>query len=156
MNQNLAILIGEIKNRAKIYAHLYRELSKKVGEETATEILKAAIYTRGREKGAQLRERIREPNLHELAVAFVEGKGDMDAFGHEVVREKNDHVLLRLNRCPLIDAWKEAGLSREERKKMCDIAYQIDFGKFEEAGFKLSFDCRLSEDGESCDLKVEV
>jgi hypothetical protein len=156
MNQNLSVLVGEIKNRAKIYVHLFRELSKEVGEEKATQIMKKAIYTRGKEKGVPLLERIKEPNLHELAVALVEGKGEMDAFGHEVVREKPDHVLLRLNRCPLVDAWKEAGLSPKERKKMCDIAYQVDFGKFEEAGFKLSFDCRIAEDGECCDMRIKV
>jgi hypothetical protein len=156
MNQNLSVLIGEIKNRAKIYLLLYRELSTEVGEEKANEIMKRAIYTRGKEKGLQLTERIKEPSLRELAIAFVEGKGDMDAFGHEVVREKSDHVILRLNRCPLVDTWKDEGLSPVEIKKMCDIAYQVDFGKFEQAGFKLSFDCRIAEDAESCDLRVEI
>ena len=156
MNHNLSVLIGEIRNRAKIYAHIYRELSKEVGEDKAAEIMKRSIHTRGKEKGVQLLERIKKPDLHELAVAFVEGKGEMDAFGHEVVREKSDHVLLRLNRCPLVDAWKDAGLSQQEIARMCDIAYQVDFGKFEEAGFKLSFDCRIAEDGESCDLRVEL
>lgn len=156
MNPYLSVVVGEIKNRARIYAHIYKELSKEVGADKATEILKKAIYARGEEKGEQLAARIKKPDLHELAVAFVEGKGEMDAFGHEVVRENPDHIVLRLNRCPLVDAWKEAGIPPEERKKMCDIAYQVDFGKFETAGYKLSFDCRIAEDQESCDLRVEI
>jgi predicted ArsR family transcriptional regulator len=156
MNPYLSVLVGEIKNRASIYVHIYQELSKEVGSEKATEILKKAVYARGKEKGALLADRIKKPDLHELAVAFVEGKGEMDAFGHEVVSENHGQVILRLNRCPLVAAWKEAGLSTEERKKMCDIAHQVDFGNFETAGYTLSFNCRISEDHESCDMRLEI
>jgi hypothetical protein len=156
MNPYLSVLVGEIQNRARIYVHIYKELSKEVGGEKATEILKRAIYARGREKGAQLANRIKIPNLRELALAFVEGKGEMDAFGHEVVQENPDYIILRLNRCPLVDAWKEAGLSFEERKKMCDIANQVDFGKFESAGYTLTFSCLKAGDSESCDMKIAI
>ena len=156
MNPYLSVLVGEIKNRARIYAHIYRELSKEVGEDKATMILKKAIYARGEEKGEQLSDRIKTPDLHELAVASVEGKGEMDAFGHEVVSENPDYLLLRLNRCPLVDAWKEAGIPPEGRKKMCDLAYQVDFGKFEAAGYRLTFDCRIADEQGSCDLRIEI
>lgn len=156
MNPYLSVAVGEIKNRARIYAHLYRELSREVGEDKATMILKKAIYARGEEKGKQLAESIKKPNLHELAVASVQGKGEMDAFGHEVVSEHPDYILLRLNRCPLVEAWKEAGIPPEGRKKMCDIAYQVDFGKFEAAGYRLTFDCRIADEQGSCDLRIEI
>jgi hypothetical protein len=64
--------------------------------------------------------------------------------------------VLRLNRCPLSEAWNEAGLSPEEQKLLCDIAYQIDFGKFETAGYKLEFQCRIADKGGSCDMKVTL
>jgi hypothetical protein len=156
MNPNQVILINELKNRAKIYACIYRELSAEVGKEKAMEILKRALYARGKEKGIQLAGRIGKPDLHQLAAVFMEGKGDMDAFGHEVVREGSDGLLLRLNQCPLVEAWKEAGLSSDEQRKMCDIAYQVDFGKFEAAGYKLDFACRVADGSESCDLKVTL
>ena len=156
MNQNLAVLINELKNRAKIYIHIYRELLKEVGREKAVEILKRALYARGREKGMQLAARIRKPDLHELAIAFMEGNAEMDAFGHEIVQENLDYILLRLNRCPLVEAWNEAGLTPDEQKDMCDIAYQVDFGKFETAGYKLGFNCRIADNCKSCDLKVTL
>jgi hypothetical protein len=156
MNQNLDALTNEIKNRAKIYIHIYRELSKEVGREKAVGILKRALYARGREKGLQLAARIAAPDLHKLAIAFMEGNADMDAFGHEIVQEHSDYVLLRLNRCPLVEAWKEAGLTPDEQKDMCDIAYQVDFGKFETAGYKLGFNCRIADSCKSCDLKVTL
>ena len=156
MNQNLAVLVNELKNRARIYINIYRELSMEVGTEKAVAILKRALYARGREKGLQLADRIAEPNLHELAVAFMEGDADMDAFGHEVVEERSDSIVLRLNRCPLVEAWKEAGLSLKEQKALCDIAYQVDFGKFETAGYKLAFSCRVADACKSCDMKVTL
>jgi len=156
MNPYLSVLVGEIKNRARIYAHIYRELAKEVGEDKAAMILKKAVYARGEEKGEQLSGRIKNPNLHELAVASLEGKGQMDAFGHEVVSENPEYILLRLNRCPLVEAWKEAGIPPEGRKKMCDIAYQVDFGKFEAAGYRLKFDCRIADEQGSCDLRLEI
>jgi hypothetical protein len=156
MNQNLSILINELKNRARIYICIYRELAKAVGPEKAASILKRALYARGKEKGIQLANKIGEPNLRELAAAFMDGKADMDAFGHEIVEEHADYVVLRLNRCPLVEAWKEAALTPEEQKILCDIAYQVDFGKFETAGYQLEFACRIADACKSCDMKVTI
>jgi len=149
-------LINELKNRARIYIHIYRELSKELGPEKATGTLKSALYARGREKGLQLAGRIGKPDLRALALAFVENKENMDAFGHEIVLENPAYVVLRLNQCPLVEAWKEASLSSEERKTMCDIAYQVDFGKFEAAGYRLSFTRRIADGCGSCDLRVTL
>ncbi len=156
MSNPLDILRDEIKNRAQIYAHIYRELSKEAGRKKAAEILKRALYARGQEKGKQLAVKLGKPNLKKLAAAFIEGKADMDAFGHEIVEEHSDSVVLRLNKCPLVDAWKETNLSPEEEKHLCDIACQVDFGKFEAAGYKLSFDCRVADGCQSCDLRVTI
>jgi hypothetical protein len=156
MSDHLTILRDEIKNRAKIYVNIYHELSKEVGQEKAAGILKRALYARGQEKGRQLAIKLGEPDLHRLAASFIDGKVEMDAFGHEIVEERSDFIVLRLNMCPLVDIWKEAGISAEEQKIMCDIAYQVDFGKFETAGYKLSFDCRIADGCKSCDLRVKI
>ena len=156
MDQNLSILVNELKNRARIYVCIYRELTKEVGPKKAEFILKRALYERGKEKGLLLAGKIGKPDLHELGAAFMDGNADMDAFGHEIVGEYADHIVLRLNRCPLVEAWKEAGLTPEEQKIMCDIAYQVDFGKFETAGYKLAFNCRIADACKSCDMKVTI
>jgi hypothetical protein len=156
MNQHLNIIINELKNRARIYILIYRELAREVGNEKAVSILKAALYARGREKGISLAQKIGQPDLHKLALAFMESSGDMDAFDHEIAEETPHQVILRLNHCPLVDAWNEANLSPEEKKILCDIAYQVDFGKFEAAGYKLAFNCRAADGEKSCDLKVTI
>lgn len=154
MNKYVTALRDEVKNRARIYHLIYKELSKEVGEERAVAILKRAIYERGKEKGVQLAKKIGEPDIKKLAEAFVEGKEEIDAFGHEVVEIDENHALLRLNQCPLVEAWNEMGLSSEDQKTMCDFAYQVDFGKFEAAGYKLKFNCRIAEGSTTCDLRV--
>jgi hypothetical protein len=128
MNKFELALKQEIANRGRIYYLIYQELSKELGEAKAVEILKRAIYERGKEKGKLLAEKL------------------------EV---QDDHALLRLNRCPLVEAWEEMGLSPEQRKMMCDMAYQVDFGKFEAAGFKLDFNCRIAEGDTTCDLHIK-
>jgi hypothetical protein len=61
---------------------------------------------------------------------------------------------LRLKECPLVEAWKELGLSPQLLRTMCDLAYQVDFGKFETAGYKLKFNCRIADGDAACDLHV--
>lgn len=157
MNKYLVALKEEVKNRARIYTKIYKELSAEIGDKRAAEIMKRAIYARGKVKGSKLAEKIGEPDLEKLAEAFMEGKDEIDVFGHqliEAVEAGEDRALLRLNQCPLVEAWTEDGLSPEEIKTMCDIAYQVDFGKFEGAGYNLEFNCRIAEGGESCDLAL--
>jgi len=146
----------EIKNRARIYYLIYRELSREVGKEKAVGILKRALYERGRGKGLQLVQKIGGADLRKLAHAFVEGKQEVDVFGHEVVRADDESAVLRLNACPLVEAWNDLGLSAEEKMLMCDIAYQVDFGKFETAGYRLRFDRRIADGHPSCDLIVRA
>lgn len=154
MDQNLAALREEIKNRAKIYVKLYEQLSAELGNEKAAEVFGRAVYERGRDKGEALAKKIGAPNLQKLARAFVEGKAQESPFGQEVVEVSDTRALLRLNGCPLVEAWDELGLSADEKKRMCDIACHIDFGKFETAGYKLKFKCRIAEGADSCDMEL--
>jgi hypothetical protein len=147
-------LVGEIKNRALIYRRIYEQLVAALGPEQAVLAMGEAIYQRGRDKGRELSKTIGEPDLEKLAHAFAEGKHEMDAFGHEVVAVTDTEAVLRLNRCPLSEAWDEAGLSAKEKLTMCDIASRVDFGKFEAAGYQLRFACRIAEGADTCDLHV--
>ena len=147
-------LKDEIKNRALIYREIYLQLSAELGAESASRLMGKAVYERGNDKGEQLRNKIGEPDLAQLARAFMEGKHEMDAFGHEVVEVSDTRAVLRLTRCPLVEAWDEAGLSPDEKKTMCDIACQVDFGKFEGAGYRLKFRCRIADGAQTCDMEL--
>ena len=134
MDNALKALRDEIKNRALIYYEIYLQLSAELGSKEAIRLMGKAVYERGKDKGEQLGGKIGKPDLARLARAFVEGKNGMDAFGHQVVEVSETRAVLRLARCPLVEAWDEAGLSPDEKRTMCDIACRVDFGKFEAAG----------------------
>jgi hypothetical protein len=150
----LQLLVDEIKNRSLIYRRIYEQLAAVFGPEQAIRLMGDAIYERGRDKGRALAKKIGEPNLAKVAQAFAQGKHEMDAFGHEVVAVTGTEAVLRLNRCPLSEAWDEAGLSAKEKATMCDIASRVDFGKFEAAGYRLRFACRIADGAAMCDLHL--
>jgi len=154
VDTHLKALKDEIKNRALVYVELYRKLAATVGREEAIRLMGEAIYERGKDKGGLLGEKIGAPDLPKLARVFADGRTDMDAFAREVVEASDERAVLRLTRCPLVEAWEEAGLSPEERSTMCDIACQVDFGKFEGAGYSLKFRCRIADGAPSCDMEL--
>ena len=154
MDKQLQLLKDEIKNRALIYYEMYRQLSAAHGSEDAIRLMSKAIYERGKAKGGQLGGKIGEPDLEALAREFVEGKGEVDPFARQIVESGATRTVLRLTRCPLVEAWEEAGLSPEEKRTMCDIACQVDYGKFEGAGYRLTFKCRIGEGAETCDMEL--
>ena len=55
----------------------------------------------------------------------------------EVLRCDAGGVDIKFHRCPLREAWQEAGLSDEDTAKICAIAARVDNGTFE--GPALSF-----------------
>lgn len=154
MDRPLKALEDEIKNRALIYFQIYQQLTAALGSAEAIRFMGKGIYERGKDKGQQLAEKIGDPDLVRLASAFGEGKDGMDAFQREVVEVSDTRAVLRLTRCPLVDAWVEAGLSPEEKATMCDIACQVDFGKFEGAGYRLKFRCRIADGEDTCDMEL--
>lgn len=154
MDTHIKALRDEIKNRALIYYEIYLQLAAELGPDEAVRVMGAGIHQRGRAKGAKLAEKIPDPDLTRLARAFAEGRTAMDAFEREVVEVSETRTVLRLTRCPLVEAWEEAGLSAEEKTRMCDIACQVDFGKFEGAGYRLKFRCRIADGSGTCDMEL--
>jgi hypothetical protein len=148
-------VIDSIKNRALVYLNMYQILSEEHGKENAIRLMQKAIYQRGQEKAGKYKKKMNGSDLKAMADNFLKGgASSLNVFGNEVVKVEGDLALLRLNSCPLVDAWKEAGLSSENIITMCDIAYQVDFGKFEGMGFSLRFNSRICEGSPYCELVV--
>jgi hypothetical protein len=150
-----AALIDSIKNRALFYLNMYQVLSEEHGKEEAIRLMQKAIYKRGREKAEKYNKDVEGRNFKAMADAFLKGgASSLNVFGNEVVKVEKDLAVLRLNGCPLVEAWNEAGLSPENIITMCDIAYQVDFGKFEGMQFSLEFGSRICEGKSYCELIV--
>ena len=135
-----AELTGSFKNRALLYWHFFDSMRKAVGEAKATEIMKDAIYQRGLEVGKQF-AKFGPHNMVGIRDAFLKFIPDNGAlFAPEVQRCDAGGVDIKFHRCPLKEAWQEAGLSPEDMTKLCHIAGRVDNGTFEGAGFQFSAD----------------
>ena len=132
-------LRGQIKNRAMMYYHIYKEMSAEIGPEKAVGIMKKAIYKRGLEIGRALAghgpddlEGLKDTFISKL----VPDEGRM--YSPEILGCCDQGLDIQFHSCPLKEAYEEAGLSGEEMALMLDIASQVDYGTFEGAGFKFN------------------
>jgi len=133
-------LYGAYKNRGMMYYHIFQELRKEVGDERAAEIMKRGIYNRGLEIGKKY-TKFAPADLEGLKDAFLSGSADQgNMFRPAVLRCDGTGLDIHMGRCPLKEAYEEAGLSDEEIAKMCDIAAVVDYGTFEGAGFRFFAD----------------
>lgn len=139
------------KNRALIYYHIYEELVRELGPERAEAILKRAIHRRGQERGQAFRQ-FAPANLTGLRDAFVGHLPDQGRlFEPEILACDETRLDIKFHRCPLREAWVEAGLSDELVATLCRIAAEVDYGLFQEAGFTFFADTwKPGEEGCCC------
>jgi hypothetical protein len=133
-------LYDAYKHRALLYWHIFDELRDEIGQERAAEVMKRAIYRRGRETG-QKYARFGPDDVLGLKEAFVGGSADQGRmFQPRVDRADAEAVDITHQACPLKEAWQEAGLSDPDVATLCEIAATIDQGKFDAAGVDFSCD----------------
>jgi hypothetical protein len=133
-------LYAAFKNRALMYWHVFDELRKALGEPQATALMARAIEARGREIGRQF-SRYGPADLAGLRDAFVGGvPDDGRMFAPRVDRCDATALDITLQRCPLKEAWQEAGVADADIAALCRIAGRVDNGTFEAAGFEFSAD----------------
>lgn len=136
------------ENRALMYMHLFEELSAEVGREKAAEVMKRAIRRRGVEVGQKYRPAATAGDLAEVGRIFCEGSPCQGALFSPSVEELGERrTVLSMTSCPLLDAWRAAGVPAEEADLLCEIAAAVDEGTFEGAGLELTFLDRLGKPG---------
>jgi len=133
-------LYASFKHRAMLYYLIFDELRRTFDEPQAIAILQRAIRRRGETVG-QKYAAFAPGNLKGLREAFVNNiPDDGRMFAPHVERCDGEHLDITLERCPLRDAWQEAGLTDQDVATLCRIAAAIDEGTFEGAGFRFSAD----------------
>ncbi len=147
-------LQASFKNRAVLYYFIFDELRQEVGEPRAKEILKRAIYRRGRQIGQQFCELA--PNdlagLKDAFLAIIPDEGRM--FDPHVVQCDAESLVIHLESCPLKEAWEELGLDDHDKTVMCEIAGEIDKGTFEAADLLFQPDTWRPGRTGCCHLKI--
>jgi L-2-amino-thiazoline-4-carboxylic acid hydrolase len=147
-------LYAAFRHRALLYYHFFETLRAELGEARSAEIMSRAIYTRGTEIGKSFARFAPADfqGLRDAFIGFVPDDGNM--FAPDVTRCDAGGLDIKLRRCPLKNAWREAGLPDTEVARLCRIAGRIDNGTFEAAGFAFSADTwQPGQDG-CCNLHV--
>lgn len=149
---------ASFENRALMYAYMYEELSDELGADRATELMKRAIHRRGLEVARSYRAAAHAGDLEEVGRIFCEGSPcSGELFEPGIEEEGDERIVLRMTACPLVDAWRTAGLDPEEIDHMCTIAAAVDEGTFEGAGLELTFLDRIGRPGsERCLLELRL
>jgi hypothetical protein len=139
--------------RAKAYAYIYEELEKEAGEELADRVFIKAIYRLGVDKSKTYSAKAKK-SAKEFAEEFVADPVGSSLFKQKILSSSTDNAKIQMEYCPLVKMWKDMGLSKSKISKLCDLAYQVDFGTVEGLGYKLKFDCRIADNKKSCILDV--
>jgi len=146
------------ETRALMYAYMYEEFADEVGPERATELMKRAIHRRGLEVGRKYRPAAHAGDLAEVGRIFCETSpcgGEL--FEPGIEEQDDERIVLRMTSCPLLDAWRSAGLDVDEIERLCEIAAAVDEGTFEGAGLQLTFLDRLGIAGsQHCLLELRL
>ena len=150
-------VVEATRQRAAVYAHLFKVLREKLGAERAVALMSEAIHAHGKEKSAKVYSAAaRSGNLPQAAREFASPDAVKQfQFGPRVVSASEAEAVIAMSRCPLVDQWTEMGLPAEDVATLCRIARAVDFGTWEGAlGFALDFEGTRGDGKSECVLRV--
>jgi hypothetical protein len=145
------------RQRAAVYAHLFRVLKARLGEPQAIDLMREAIYAYGREKSTKnYSVEARGGDLRRAAAEFAAPDPVKQyQFAPRIVSESDDEVVIAMSGCPLVDEWRDMGLSADEVATLCRVARAVDHGTWEGAiGCDLRFEGTRGEGREECVLHI--
>jgi hypothetical protein len=147
------------ENRALMYHYILEELAAEVGRERAIAIMKRAIRGRGEVVGRKYAPAAAEGDLETVGTLFCASSPAGGTLFSPGIEEPaaGGRIVLRMETCPLVDAWRALGLPPDEVDALCEISAAVDEGTFEGAGLELEFLDRLgSPDGMRCLLELRL
>lgn len=129
-------LEAAFRNRADLYRLMLEELSQEIGAEAAEAVLIRAIERRGREVAAQAFAGFGPNDARAVGEAFLRVSPDGGRMYPTEIERSGDGIAFKVRRCPLKDAWVEAGVGEEKLSTLCRIAGAFDRGLFEATGIR--------------------
>lgn len=129
-----ALHYSAVRDRGRIYLAVFRELSKRYGEEEAVSVMRSASRAHGLEVGASLAHLAPRDFPGMLEAFFI--APDRGVTYSPQVRELSESCLdVQMMTCPLKDGWLEMGCSDEEVSTLLRCATAFDEAVWEQAGF---------------------
>ena len=134
VNKRVPVIAGSGSNDTMHSVNLSQE-AEKLGA-NPDDICKEAIYGFGKMRGQKYNVADTPGKMAEM---LYNSKGQK-VFEMELVENTDENGVLKFHHCPLDAAWKEYGLTKEERKEICRLACYGDYGRVDCAqGVKLDF-----------------
>lgn len=127
-------LESAFRNRADLYRLIFDELEGALGEAEAERLLALAIEKRGREVAEAAFGGFSGNDARAIGEAFLAASPDGGRMYPVEVQRQPDRISFQVKRCPLKDAWADAGMSQERLATLCRIAGAFDRGLFEATG----------------------
>jgi len=150
-----ALRESAIRDRGRIYLAVFRELSKRYGEDEAVSVMRSASRSHGIEVGQSIAH-LSPGNFEALLEEYFKGPDDGMTYQPKVM-EMNEHCLeVHVQSCPLKDGWLDYGCSDEEVCTLLKCATAFDEGVWETAGF--DYELEMWSPGKSgcCRTKLKV
>lgn len=129
-------LDAAFRNRADLYRLMLEELTADLGAEKAEAVLVRAIEKRGREVAASAFADFGPNEARRIGEAFLAVSPDGGRMYPTEVERAETAIAFKVKRCPLKDAWVEAGVGDEKLATLCRIAGAFDRGLFEATGIR--------------------
>ncbi|WP_395448203.1 L-2-amino-thiazoline-4-carboxylic acid hydrolase [Aminobacter sp. UC22_36] len=131
-----AELDAAFRNRADLYRLMLDELAVDLGDDKAEEILVRAIEKRGREVAEVAFAQFGPNDARAIGEAFLAVSPDGGRMYPTDVERSDHHIAFKVKRCPLKDAWVDAGVGDDRLATLCRIAGAFDRGLFEATGVR--------------------
>ena len=129
-------LDAAFRNRADLYRLLLDELTAELGAEAAEAIMIRTIEQRGREVAA----RPSPASARTMRAPSARRSSPSARTAAACIRPTSSaattHIAFKVRRCPLKDAWVEAGVGDDKLATLCRIAGAFDRGLFEATGVR--------------------
>lgn len=137
-----------IADRA-IWFHLILEAAEKQ-EADIDKISEEGLITFG-ERAARSYGVLKKPA--DFAYAMGQGLGK-EAFSCEIIKAEDDLAVMQLNYCPLVEAWKAYGLSKERIQRLCRLTQYGDHGRLKNSPLKLEFKSLICDGDDCCEIHI--
>ena len=142
-------LEASFRNRADLYRLMYTELVAELGLERGEALMLRIVEKRGREVGSGYFKAL-GPSALAVGEAFLAVSPDQGRMYPTDVMRRADGIEFRVKRCPLKDAWRDAGLHNDAIATLCRVAGAFDKGLFEAAGVQFRNATWSAQRGDGC------
>jgi hypothetical protein len=138
------------RKRAEYIYFIFKEIETEFGKTRAEKITRRALREAGKYYGKKMNE-TKNPSQF---VGRIERDSHEDIFQRTVLKKERDSSIFQVKHCPLVDAWKDLGLSKEDVSLLCEIAMETDFGIIEKLGFNMKLVKSIGCGDECCEMRI--